>query len=236
MAGSSFISVHSLKNMGYPSFSLIPTPLNTMPLPSVSSPCCGDRLTTRTIDGDSPYFRLYGTLANYNKLRVFGCLCYLLLHPYNQNKLHPRSTPCIFLGDSQNQSAFKCYDPVNSRLYLSRHVDFVEHSFPYMSLEPTESRPQNDIVDSWVSNHFVIPLICDQPSSITSPMASTTLPLGPTSSSGAPDKASLSNGTGDLSSQHSGMSLSHSSSSVSSTSSKPSLLDNINESDQNSTI
>ncbi|KAH0711657.1 hypothetical protein KY289_007616 [Solanum tuberosum] len=232
MAGSFFISVHSLKNTEYPTFSLLPTHLNTMPLSSVVIVM----LPTRTLDGDSPYFRLYGTLANYNKLRVFGCLCYPWLRPYNQNKLQPRSTPCIFLGYSQNQSAYKCYDPVNSRLYLSHHVDFVEHSFPYMSLEPTESRPQNDTVDSWVPNHFVIPLTRDQPSSITSLTTSTTPHLGPISSSGAPDNASSSNGNGNSSSQHSGMSLSHSSSSMSSTSSEPSLLDNINESDQNSTI
>ena len=43
---------------------------------------------------------------------------------------------------------------------------FLEHSFPYMSLEPTESRPKNDTIDCWVSNHFVIPLARDQPLSI----------------------------------------------------------------------
>ena len=105
-----------------------------------------------------------------------------------------------------------------------------------MSLEPTECRPQNDTVDSLIPNNFVIPLTRDQPSSITSPMASTLPPLGPTSSSRAPDNASSSNGTGNKSNQHSGMSFSYSSSSVSSTSYEPSLLDNINESDQNSTI
>lgn len=34
-----------------------------------------NRLPTPTLDGNSPYSRLYGTLENYNKLRVFGCLC-----------------------------------------------------------------------------------------------------------------------------------------------------------------
>ncbi|KAH0709760.1 hypothetical protein KY284_011187 [Solanum tuberosum] len=105
-----------------------------------------------------------------------------------------------------------------------------------MSLELTESRPQNDTIDSWIPNHICIPLTRDQPSFITSSTASTTPPLGPISSSSAPDNASSSNETGNSSSRHLSMSLSPLSSSVGTTSSDPSLPDNTNKSDQNLTI
>lgn len=44
--------------------------------------------------------------------------------------MQSRSQPCIFLGYSTTQSAYRCYDPITKKLYLSRHVRFVEHVFP----------------------------------------------------------------------------------------------------------
>lgn len=64
-----------------------------------------NRLTTRILENQSPYFWLYGKQSNYFKLRDFGCLCYPWLRPYNQNKLQPRSSPCLLLWYLRNQSA-----------------------------------------------------------------------------------------------------------------------------------
>ncbi|KAK9057120.1 hypothetical protein SSX86_024487 [Deinandra increscens subsp. villosa] len=47
------------------------------------------------------------------------------------SKLQPRSARCIFLGYSVSKSAYKCYDPISHRLYHSRHVQFVDHIFPF---------------------------------------------------------------------------------------------------------
>jgi hypothetical protein len=80
----------------------------------------------------SPYSKLYKKAPDYQKLRVFGCLCYPLLRPYNVHKLNYRSKPCIFLG--YNFASYKCLDPVTNKAYLSRHVVFDEISFPAKDL------------------------------------------------------------------------------------------------------
>ena len=50
----------------------------------------------------------------------------LLTKPYNTHKLQPKATPCLFVGYSPTQNAYKCLDPQAHRLYLSRHVLFNE--------------------------------------------------------------------------------------------------------------
>jgi hypothetical protein len=91
-----------------------------------------NRLPTPVLQNMSPYSKLYKKAPDYQKLRVFGCLCYPLLRPYNVHKLNYRSKPCIFLG--YNFAGYKCLDPVTNKAYLSRHVVFDETSFPAKDL------------------------------------------------------------------------------------------------------
>ncbi|KAJ0083678.1 hypothetical protein Patl1_29526 [Pistacia atlantica] len=81
---------------------------------------------TPLLQNKSPFEALFGQRPNYHKLRKFGCLCYPLLKPYNTTKMETKSTPCIFLGYSPNQNAYKCMDPLTKRIYISRHVTFDE--------------------------------------------------------------------------------------------------------------
>lgn len=68
----------------------------------------------------SPFEKLVGRSPNYTKLRVFGCLCYPRLKRYTTYKLEPKSKPCVSLGYSSTQSAFKCLDPTTKKtLHLS---------------------------------------------------------------------------------------------------------------------
>ena len=55
-------------------------------------------------DQEVPYQKLFNRILNYKFLKVFGCACYPLLRPYNQNKLQPRSQECFFLGYSLSLS------------------------------------------------------------------------------------------------------------------------------------
>lgn len=116
-----------------------------------------NRMPSKTLDMDSPYLRLFGTSPNYSKLRVFGCLCYPWLRPYTANKLEPRSTPCVFFGYSLTQSAFLCFDPVSSRLFVSRHVHFVERQFPFPSLTASSLPPTDSQEVPWTPS--VVPII-----------------------------------------------------------------------------
>jgi len=83
-----------------------------------------NRLPTPTLKMRSPFFTLFQTKPNYNKLRSFGCLCFPWLKPYTSHKLELRSEPCVFLGYSLSQSAYICYNCKTNKFYNSRHVQF----------------------------------------------------------------------------------------------------------------
>lgn len=100
-----------------------------------------NRMPTQTLNLSSPYQKKFSTAPNYSKLRVFGCLCYPWLRPYTAHKLESRSKPCVFIGYSLTQSGYYCLDPSNSRIYVSRHVKFVESEFPFTSLSGSSSTP-----------------------------------------------------------------------------------------------
>ncbi|KAJ0054743.1 hypothetical protein Pint_02775 [Pistacia integerrima] len=47
--------------------------------------------------------------------------------------MQPKSSPCVFLGYSQVQSAYKCLDLKTQKIYTSRHVIFDEPNTPTVS-------------------------------------------------------------------------------------------------------
>lgn len=61
-----------------------------------------NRLPTPILNHKSPFEALYHTKPNYDFLKVFGCLCYPYLRPYNFHKLQFRSSRYTFLGYSLN--------------------------------------------------------------------------------------------------------------------------------------
>ncbi|KAJ9547961.1 hypothetical protein OSB04_020504 [Centaurea solstitialis] len=109
-----------------------------------------NRLPTPTLNMFSPYKLIFQKNPNYSKLKVFGCLCFPWLRPYSSHKLTPRSQPCIFLGYSLSQSAYICFEPSARKFFVSRHVQFVESVFPYVSLHTTLSRPTSTTIDTWI--------------------------------------------------------------------------------------
>ncbi|CAA7058393.1 unnamed protein product [Microthlaspi erraticum] len=94
-----------------------------------------NRQSTPLLQMESPFQRLFGSNPNYSKLRVYGCLCFPWLRPYTTNKLEDRSTPCVFIGYSQTQSAYLCLQPATGRIYVSRHVRFDESVFPFAKVD-----------------------------------------------------------------------------------------------------
>jgi hypothetical protein len=117
-----------------------------------------NRMPSQTLQNVSPYTKLFKAEPSYSGLRVFGCACYPLLHPYNKHKLEFRSKQCIFLGYSSNHKGYRCMDPTTSRVYLSRNVVFDENLFPAQkkatATQPSaqEISPSNVIV--LLPSHF----------------------------------------------------------------------------------
>lgn len=70
---------------------------------------------------------------------MFGCACWPNLRPYNTRKLQFCSKRCVFLGYSTHHKGYKCLDPSEGRVYISRDVVFDEHVFPFSTLHPNAS-------------------------------------------------------------------------------------------------
>ncbi|KAJ0542271.1 putative RNA-directed DNA polymerase [Helianthus annuus] len=99
-----------------------------------------NRMPSRNI---SPFEHLFKHKPNFSFLRVFGCLCFPYLRPYNPHKMDLRSTPCIFLGYSTSHHGYRCFDPESDRIYIARHVRFIEHVFPF-SKQTSNTSPVPD--------------------------------------------------------------------------------------------
>ena len=107
-------------------------------------------MPTPTLKLSSPFELIFHKSFNYSKLKIFGCLCYPWLRPYTSHKLNERSKSCVFLGYSLSQSTYLCLDPTTSKIYVSRHVQFVETVFPYTSLHNTLPRPTSSTINTWI--------------------------------------------------------------------------------------
>lgn len=62
-------------------------------------------------------------------MKVFGCLCFASIH--DQDKLSPTSIPSVFFGYPHTQKGYKLYSLETKQVFVSRHVIFHEHLFPF---------------------------------------------------------------------------------------------------------
>ena len=115
-------------------------------------------MPTPTLHLSSPFAKLFESPPNYTKLQVFGCLCYPWLRPYSQHKLDSRSTPCVFLSYFSTQSAYICLDLSISKTYISRHVKFLENSFPFTTHQSYVARPTPNIISNWLFPVQTLPM------------------------------------------------------------------------------
>jgi histone deacetylase 1/2 len=92
-----------------------------------------NRLPTSILNNKSSYEIIYHHTPDYHFLKVFGCVCWPYLRPYNKHKIDFRSKNCIFIGYSLDHHGYKCLDLATGKVYVSRHVVFYENHFPYKS-------------------------------------------------------------------------------------------------------
>lgn len=95
-----------------------------------------NQLPSKVINDETPFERLFGTQQDYNFLHTFGCAVWPNLRPYNSRKLEYRSKQCVFIGYNDMHKGFKCLDPKEGRVYISRDVVFDETVFPFASFHP----------------------------------------------------------------------------------------------------
>jgi hypothetical protein len=92
------------------------------------------------LQGDIPFERLSGKTSDYSSLRIFGCVCYVLLIPREHTKLTTQSIECIFLGYSVEYKDYRCWDLVARRMQMSQDVVFDE-SRPFYLRPTTDASP-----------------------------------------------------------------------------------------------
>ena len=100
-----------------------------------------NRLPSQVLDFDSPFYRLYDKPPTYHNLHTFGCVCFVHLPPIERHKLGAQAVQCAFMGYSNTQKGFLCYDTTANRLRISRNVVFFENQYFFPSHVVSSSNP-----------------------------------------------------------------------------------------------
>jgi transposase InsO family protein len=72
----------------------------------------------------TPFEMRHKRMADYSRLRVFGCNAYPLTPTKNRSKLEPTSKKCRFLGYATNVKDYRVWNSMTSKIIVSRDVYF----------------------------------------------------------------------------------------------------------------
>jgi hypothetical protein len=99
-----------------------------------------NRLPTKRLDGDTPYYRMFGKNYNMSNVRIFGCRAFAHIPSAQRTKLEPRAAEGVYVGHDDASSAYLIYaspqltEDVDA--YASRLIDST--SVPALPVDPTE--------------------------------------------------------------------------------------------------
>ena len=71
--------------------------------------------------------------------RVFGCVVFVHLYKNQRSKLDPCAVKCLFLGYGPTKKGYKCFDPINKRLYITMDATFIESEHFYSPTVPNSA-------------------------------------------------------------------------------------------------
>lgn len=112
-----------------------------------------NRLPTKPLNYDTPLdiLETHVPIPSSHSLppRVFGCIVYVHLQKGVRTKLEPRAVKCVFLGYGVNQKGYRCYDPIQDKIYTTLDCEFFEQSYYYTQLSPQGESLSDDL--SWLT-------------------------------------------------------------------------------------
>ena len=85
-----------------------------------------NRVPTKALQGQTPYECFTFKKPNIEHLRVFGCVAYAKITGPHLKKLDDRSRTVINLGTEPGSKAYRLYDPITKKVFVSRDVVFDE--------------------------------------------------------------------------------------------------------------
>ena len=83
--------------------------------------------TSLSIKNKIPFEVLFHKSVDYSPFRVFGCRVFFFIPKEHRAKFDKNSHPGIFLGYSNNITAYKIFDLTNNKIVNSRTVEFLEN-------------------------------------------------------------------------------------------------------------
>ena len=85
-----------------------------------------DLCPTKAVVGKTPYEAYYKRKPNFAHLRAFGCKAYVHILKHTRRHLRPHSRLCTFIGYEVGMKAWKFYDTVTRKIFMSRDAHFLE--------------------------------------------------------------------------------------------------------------
>jgi hypothetical protein len=102
-----------------------------------------NRAPTRALDDKTPYEAWHGAVPTVHYMRTFGCITHVKITRPGLKKLDDRSTKTIFVGYEPGCKAYRCYDPINERIIVSRDIVFDEGT--HWCWDSTDGEPAIDV-------------------------------------------------------------------------------------------
>ncbi|CAL9019831.1 unnamed protein product [Prunus brigantina] len=87
-----------------------------------------NRCPSKSLKKMTPFEAYTGRKPGIAHLKVFGCLCHVLIPSVLRHKLEENSHKCIFMGYGLCEKGYRLYDPKTRKIILSRDVYFDEEA------------------------------------------------------------------------------------------------------------
>nr|GEX88332.1 homogeneously-staining region [Tanacetum cinerariifolium] len=136
-----------------------------------------NRLPSKILNNKSPYELLYHKPPDLQYLKVIGCQAYASIH--TPDKFKKIAIPYILLGYPQHQKGYLLLAQNTKKVFVSRHVTFHEHIFPFHANTPYHT----SLLDPTTSTLIFYPEPNTPLNSSTSPEPTPSTSTHPTSSS-----------------------------------------------------
>ena len=100
-----------------------------------------NRSLTKSLQGQTPHEKWIGRRPSVDNMRIFGSIVHVKETKPHLSKLEDRSKPMIFIGYELGSKAYRCFDPVNLKVIISRDVIFEEDEKWTWSMQGEHSLP-----------------------------------------------------------------------------------------------